>query len=82
MCTEHQVDGRNVAVRRVEVRNDLLLSFIYVSRQGAETPAAGILEFKQAVVLTQGLRRFRYQWSHCGSCPTGPDSRGAGLFYY
>jgi hypothetical protein len=32
-----------VAVRRVEVRNDLLLSFIYVSRQGAETPAAGIL---------------------------------------
>ena len=26
------------------------------------------------VVLTQGLRRFRCQWSHCGSCPTGPDS--------
>jgi hypothetical protein len=23
-CAGHQVDGRNVAVRRVEVRNDLL----------------------------------------------------------
>ena len=57
MCAEHQVDGRNVAVRRVEVRNDLLLSFIYVSRQGAETPAAGIL-YKVVYV---------YIWRNAGS---------------
>ena len=51
---------------------------VLFSRQGVETPAAGILEygppgyppvgFPQAPLVP---RRLRHQWSRCGGGPTG-----------
>jgi hypothetical protein len=54
-------------------------SFYLVDR-GLRHRLPGFSSLDRPVVLTQGLRRFRCHWSHCGSCSTGPDSRGAGLF--
>ena len=56
--------------------------WVVFSRQGAETSAAGILEFRPPgcppVGSPQVPVEHRYQWARCGSCPTGrtPDERG------
>ena len=54
----------------------------YLVDRGLRHRLPGFSSLDRPVVLTQGLRRFRCQWSHCGSCPTGPDSRGAGFTTY
>ena len=56
----------------------VLIAEFYLVDRGLRHRLPGFSSLDRPVVLTQGLRRFRCQWSHCGSCPTGPDSRGAG----
>ena len=63
--------------RGASLAGDLIAEFYLVDR-GLRHRLPGFSSLDRPVVLTQGLRRFRCQWSHCGSCPTGPDSRGAG----
>ena len=52
-----------------------LIAEFYLVDRGLRHRLPGFSSLDRLVVLTQGLRRFRCQWSHCGSCPTGPDSR-------
>jgi hypothetical protein len=81
---EGQIDSRNallqlVVSRSIPSRLKLLIAEFYLVDRGLRHRLPGFSSLDRPVVLTQGLRRFRCQWSHCGSCPTGPDSRGAGL---
>ena len=64
--------------KHMRINNTPLIAEFYLVDRGLRHRLPGFSSLGRLVVLTQGLRRFRCQWSHCGSCPTGPDSRGAG----
>ena len=78
MNNEFRMVAGSFAVHGFAFKRYLIAEFYLVDR-GLRHRLPGFSSLDRPVVLTQGLRRFRCQWSHCGSCPTGPDSRGAGL---
>jgi hypothetical protein len=55
-----------------------LIAEFYLVDRGLRHRLPGFSSLGRLGVLPQGLRRFRYQWAHCGSWPTGriPDQRG------